>query len=29
LISEAMHEARAEARRLVGSLQRVIDRETV
>ena len=29
LISEAMHEARAEARRLVGSLQKVIDRETV
>jgi hypothetical protein len=29
LIHEAMREAREEARRLVGSLQRVIDQETV
>jgi hypothetical protein len=28
-ISEAMHEARAEARKLLGSLQRMVDTETV
>ena len=28
-IAEAMHEARAEARRLLGSLQRLVDTETV